>query len=70
MHFIYKWRKKAEDAAAGFRLLLPLPDMDGESNLTKGAAMQCGCAADLVAGAGACKEESTPGCVNTGKSKC
>jgi hypothetical protein len=44
--------------------------MDGESNLTKGAAMQCGCAADLVAGAGACKEESTPGCVNTGKSKC
>jgi len=60
----------AEDAAAGFRLLLPLPDMDGESNLTKGATMQCGCAADLVAGAGACKEESTPGCVNTGKSKC
>ena len=43
----------AEDAAAGFRLLLPLPDMDGGTNLTKGAMLQCGCAADLVAGAGA-----------------
>eukprot|EP01052_Picozoa_sp_SAG31_P035259 SAG31_NODE_4229_length_3440_cov_3.033224_6_plen_121_part_00 len=57
----------AEDAAAGFRLPLPLLQMDGSKSLTLGRPIHCGCAPGSYDAAHPyiCGEESTPGCVNT-----
>ena len=57
----------AEDAAAGFRLALPLLQMDGSAPLSIGAPIHCGCAPDShdQAHPYVCGKESTPGCINT-----
>jgi hypothetical protein len=47
----------AEDAAAGFRLPLPLLNMDGSTPLSLGSPIRCGCPSGSKA--------ATPGCINT-----